>query len=140
MTETNRELVKAAQAFSAKMFALLDQLDTNHTRIMATLEERQAARRERAIHAAGSEAFKAHADYYRIVAEMVRACGFKAVIEHWREAARTDGTTPKRLRDFECLVRAVAAGLTLSEYLEFDSPRAWFARQATAGSDGESDE
>jgi len=139
MTSTHHELVKAAQEFSTKMLSLLDRIDANHARIMATLEERQAER-ERAIHAADSEAFKAHADYYRTVTEMVRECGYQAVIEHWREAARTDGTTPKRLRDFECLVRAVAAGLTLSEYLEFDSPRAWFARQATAGSDGESDE
>jgi len=122
------------QEFATKMLGLLDRLDANHGRILETLQRIEAAH-ERAIHAADRTAFKARVDYYRTVSEMVRECGCQAVIEHWREAARTDGTTPKRLRDFECLVRACACGMTLSEYLEFDSPRAWFARQA-GGSNG----
>ncbi len=133
-TRTRDEWVQAAQGFGAAMLSLLDRLDANHGRILETLQRVEAAR-ERAIHAADRKAFKARVGYYRAVTEIVQKCGCQAVIEHWREAARTDGTTPKRLRDFECLVRACASGMTLSEYLEFDSPRAWFARQ-TGGSNG----
>ena len=102
-------------------------LDTCST-ILETIEKRDAAR-EQAIHGAQSEAFRSRVNIYNAVAAVVREVGHQAVIKCRRKQARTDETTPAQLREFESLVRAIDAGTSLSEFVEFESPKAWFNRQ-----------
>ena len=123
------ELSETAEGFASRMTALLDRMEANCQTMLTTIEQRQAAR-EGMVHASQGEAFKAKRNYYHAVANMVRDFGHQAVIEHQREAARTDGTAPKMLRESECLVRAIAAGMSAGEHLEHESPQAWFARLA----------
>lgn len=122
------ERSETAEGCASRITALLDRLEANCQAMLTTIEQRQAAR-ERMAHASQGEVFKAKRNYYHAVASMVRGeFGHQAVIEHQREAARTNGTTPSALREFECLVRSIAAGMSVGEYLEHESPQSWFAR------------
>ncbi len=115
--------------------------DEEFDRIMADMEAKSEAK-DKQIDALQRQIFRLRAEAYQHYARKIAAEGYKEVLRVIRDADTTvvgaemglsDDDIQRANENDEKIVTAIKQGMTLGEYLEFDSARSWLDRQQEGG-------